>query len=392
MPDRRAVLSIALGGGMVLGRPAAGQPPTAARPVRLLVLGGTGHIGPYFVRAAVQRGHKVSVFSRGKNHPELPPDVEQLQGDRNSDLNSIKGRDWDAVLDLATYGPGWVRTLGKAMRDRVGHYTFISTISVYDNPAANRRTDENSPLLSYKGSADPYAVSEEGAWYGALKVLCEHEADRQFPGKTLILRPGYIGGPDDTHGILTYWIVRARKGGQMLAGGDPQAPVQYIDIRDLARWCIALVESRALGTYNAIGSSMPVKALISTALQGTSTAPPVWIPGKWLMARNDSPMWGTVLFWESNRGYLTGIDNARATARGLSTMPLRQTLEDTFDWYSHLPSDAQTELVTGYRKRPDGNGFMANTSSWSAYLAHESQALADWRAGPAAKSVSSQRN
>ena len=284
MPDRRAILSslIAAGGALVPSAPGVcwAAASGTASPLRLLILGGTGHIGPYFVRTAVQRGHKVTVFSRGKNPAELPSGVEQLQGDRNSDLASIKGRDWDAVLDLATYGPGWVRTLGEAMRGRVGHYTFISTISVYDNPAANLETDENSPLLAYKGDINPYTITDESQWYGALKVLCEGEANKQFSGKTLILRPGYIGGPDDTHGILTYWIVRTRKGGELLAGGDPETPVQYIDIRDLANWCIRLVEMRATETYNAICSAMPVKSLVSAALEDSSMAPATWVPGK----------------------------------------------------------------------------------------------------------------
>lgn len=137
-----------------------------------------------------------------------------MVGDRNADLNSIRGRDWDAVLDIATFGPGWVRTLGEALKGHVGHYTFISTVSVYDNPAANKITDETSSVLAYYGSADPYSmITAEGPDYGALKVLCEREAERQFPAHALIVRPGYVAGPGDTHAPLPYWVLRMQRGG-----------------------------------------------------------------------------------------------------------------------------------------------------------------------------------
>jgi 2'-hydroxyisoflavone reductase len=138
------------------------------------------------------------VFSRGRTPASLPANVETLIGDRNSDLDSIKNRDWDAVIDVATFGPGWVRSLGEALKGRVKHYTFISTVSVYDNPANNTETTEDSAVLAWHGDVDPFTITTEGEYYGAAKVLCEQEARKQFP-RTLILRPGSIGGPDDTH-------------------------------------------------------------------------------------------------------------------------------------------------------------------------------------------------
>src|SRR5690606_3255277 len=194
------------------------------------------------VRAAVARGHRVAVFSRGKRRAELPDAVERLTGDRNGDLEAIRGRDWDAVLDVPTFRPAWVRSIGEALGSRAGHYTFISTVSVYDKPAATGKTTEDRPVLEYKGIEDPYAVGDQaGAGFGALEVLCEREAERQFPGRTLVLRPGYVGGPGDRR-ALTYWAVRADKGGEMLAGGNPSAPVQYIDVRDLAEWTVRMIE------------------------------------------------------------------------------------------------------------------------------------------------------
>jgi nucleoside-diphosphate-sugar epimerase len=203
------VQAAAASGAFALDQSVA-APSADPTPLRVLILGGTGNIGPYHVRAAVARGHHVSVFSRGRSAAELPSGVEHLVGDRDGDLNSIHGRDWDAVLDIATFGPGWVRTLGEALKGRVGHYTFISTVSVYDNPAANKITDEASRVLAYQGSADPYSVIREGQDYGALKVLCEREAESQFPGAALVIRPGYIAGPGDTHPPLPYWLLRMR--------------------------------------------------------------------------------------------------------------------------------------------------------------------------------------
>src|SRR4029077_17529847 len=128
----------------------------ASKRLRILILGGTGNIGPYHVAAAVSRGHQVSIFSRGRTVTDLPKGVERLIGDRSGDWSAIQGRDWDEVIDIATFGPGWVRSLGEALQGHVAHYTFISTISVYDQPQKNSMTQETSPVLVYKGSADPY--------------------------------------------------------------------------------------------------------------------------------------------------------------------------------------------------------------------------------------------
>jgi 2'-hydroxyisoflavone reductase len=215
MSGRREFLvrAAAAGGVWVFG--ATGRATAAAprRALSILILGGTGSIGPYHVHAASERGHRVCVFSRGRSVADLPPGVERLIGDRNNDLRSIAERDWDAVLDIATFGPGWVRSLGQTLKGRVRHYTFVSTISVYDHPEANRTTRETSAVLPYRGSADPYLATTEGPDYGALKVLAEHEAEKQFPDRTLVLRPGYIAGPGDTHAPFPYWVLRVQRGG-----------------------------------------------------------------------------------------------------------------------------------------------------------------------------------
>jgi 2'-hydroxyisoflavone reductase len=384
MPNRRGFLTevIAAGGAVVFaGSGAAEQPHTASKGLRILILGGTGNIGPYHVRAAVQRGHHVSVFSRGRAAAEFPDGVEHLIGDRSDDLSSLRGRDWDAVLDIATFGPNWVRTLGEALRGRVGHYTFISTVSVYDSPAANRLTDETSRVLVYDAKADPYSnIEGESPDYGALKVLCEREAERQFPGRTLVVRPGYIAGPGDTHAPLPYWLLRMQRGGEVLAAGDPSTPVQFIDVRDLAEWIVRMIERHGAGLYNAVGPVPPTDLChVIDAARSTATAPPkvTWVPGSWLRTQKDSGLFSGLLFWEINRGALSGIGNARALAQGLTTRSLKVTLADTLRLLQTQPSP--TQVTAGYRPKA-GGGFERVQLTWTEYLQREKAVLAAWHA------------
>lgn len=389
MPNRREFLQRVAASGVLAWSTQTPAQETGSQDVaslRILILGGTGAIGPYHVQAAVARGHRVSVFSRGKTKAELPESVERLIGDRDGNLDAIRNRDWDAVLDIATFGPGWIRSLAEALGDRVKHYAFISTVSVYENPSASKLTPEDSPVLAYKGKADPYAtVTHVGDDYGALKALCEREAEKHFPGRTLVLRPGYIGGPGDNR-ALTYWAVRAAKGGEMLAGGDPETPVQYIDVRDLAEWAIRLAEKRAAGIYNAVGPVVPVTLgqIVETARNTFAPgAKMTWVPASWLNRRKDPEMWGTLLFWAQGVGDIMRMSNGRAVASGLKTRPVSTTLKDTLEWYRTQPAERQTALVTGFKRKPDGSGWTASEARWPDYLAHERQALADWRASAA---------
>lgn len=209
------------------------------------------------MRAAVARGHEVSVFNRGKSAADLPLDVERLVGDRTGDLVSIQNRDWDAVIDLQTYSPVWVRGLGEALAGRVKHYTFISTVMTYARSATE--IDETSPLMRHDGNVDPYQT-HPSRWqqYGSFKVVCEREAQAQFPGQTLVVRPGVISGPGDPTDHLAYCFARMRRGGEILAPGDSLSPIQFIDARDLAQWVLTMVEAADTGICNAVGSPMPM--------------------------------------------------------------------------------------------------------------------------------------
>ncbi|HEX7237338.1 MAG TPA: NAD-dependent epimerase/dehydratase family protein [Gammaproteobacteria bacterium] len=347
----------------------------------MLVLGGTGNIGPYHVRAAVARGHDVAVFSRGATAADLPAGVERLIGDRNGNLASIENRDWDAVIDIATYGPGWVRSLGEALRHRTRHYTFISTISVYDDPAANGETNEDSPVLAYEGSADPYSIVTEDEHYGALKILCEREAQQQFPGRTAVLRLGFVAGPDETHGVLSYWAARGKIGGEILAAGQRSTPVQYIDVRDLAEWTVRLAEGNVTGTFNVLTPRHGLDEIIESA--GTAAPEPAritWVPTQWLAARPNPETWGTVLFWETNEGVLTRISNARAVANGLTFRSPRTTLADTLAWYEREPEASKSTLNAGFRRDPNSGDFIQVRMPWPDFLTRERETLAAWHA------------
>src|SRR6202048_1604257 len=248
-------LSAATVTALGLGKLSAEKP---AKPLRILILGGTGFTGPYQVRYALSRGHKVTTFNRGKTHPgELPNDVEQLIGDRNGNLDALKNRQWDVVIDNPTTLPAWVRDAAQILKGNVDRYVFISTISVYADTSKPGVT-EDAPLAKYTG-ADAMKETRESliasnfALYGPLKALSEAEAEKWFPKKTLVIRPGLIVGPRDETDRFTYWPVRIDRGGEVLAPGDPGDPVQFIDGRDLAEWVIRMVEQRQTGIYNAAG-------------------------------------------------------------------------------------------------------------------------------------------
>src|SRR5438046_4630973 len=238
-------LSAATGGALAIGtRSATLFAEKSVKPLRILILGGTGFTGPYQVRYALNRGHKVTTFNRGKTHPgELPNEVEQLIGDRNGRLDALKNRQWDVAIDNPTTLPAWVRDAAQTLKGNVERYVFISTISVYGEVKSG--PDEAAPTEKYEG-ADPYKETLEamkaGGYktYGPLKALSEKEAEKWFPGKTLIIRPGLIVGPRDESDRFTSWPVRMHRGGEVLAPGKLQDPVQYIVGSDCEKWSIMM--------------------------------------------------------------------------------------------------------------------------------------------------------
>ena len=323
------------------------------KPLRILILGGTGFIGPYQVRYALSRGHKVTTFNRGKTHPgELPGEVEQLIGDRNGQLEALKDRQWDVVLDNPTTLPAWVRDAAQILKGNVDRYVFISTISVYAD--TSKGVDETAPLAKYDG-ADPFKETLEAMrasgykTYGPLKALSEQETEKWFPGKVLIIRPGLIVGPRDETDRFTYWPVRIDRGGDVLAPGMSNDPVQFIDARDLAEWTIRMVENRETGTYNATG---PAKSLgIGGMLDGikralNANAKFTWVPADFLKQQKVEA-WSDMPVWTGEESGMARASISRALAEGLMFRPLADTARDTLAWFQSQPPDRQAKMKAG---------------------------------------------
>jgi 2'-hydroxyisoflavone reductase len=351
-------LSAFAGGALGFGlRTAASAEEKAKKPLRLLILGGTGFTGPFQVRYALDRGHKVTVFNRGKTHPgELPKEVEQLIGDRNGQLDALKNRQWDVVIDNPTSVPVWVRDAAQILKGNVERYVFISTISVYAD-TSKPGVEESAPLAKYNGpdamkESRETIIASKYALYGPLKALSEQEAEKWFPKQTLIIRPGLIVGPRDETDRFTYWPVRLDRGGEVLAPGDPTDPVQFIDGRDLAEWVIRMVEQRQTGIYNATG---PDKTLgVGAMLEGIkaankSKANLTWVNTDFLAAQKVEP-WSDMPVWVPPRGEEGGmgrISIQRAVAKGLTFRPLADTARDTLAWFKSQPAERQAKLKAG---------------------------------------------
>ncbi len=323
------------------------------KPLRILILGGTGFTGPYQVRYALSRGHKVTTFNRGKTHPgELPGEVEQLIGDRNGNLDALKDRQWDIVIDNPTTLPAWVRDAAQILKGNVERYVFISTISVYGEPKTG--PDETALTEKYEGT-DPYKETLEamksGGYktYGPLKALSEREAEKWFSGKTLIIRPGLIVGPRDETDRFTYWPVRIDRDGEVLAPGSPDDPVQFIDARDLAEWTIRMVENRETGIYNATGPAKPLGIggmldEIKAALK--SNARFTWVTEDFLTQQKVQP-WSDMPVWTGRESGLARAKIDRAMSKGLTIRPLAETARDTLAWFKSLPQDRQSKMHAG---------------------------------------------
>src|SRR5262249_18985709 len=266
-----------------------------------------------------------------------------------------EGRDWDVCIDNPTSLPVWVRDAARVLKGRVGHYIFISTISVY--AANDKSADETASLVPYKGD-DPMAetiksLSANRRLYGTLTGVCETEARTQYgEAATTIIRPSLIVGPRDETDRFTYWPVRLARGGEILAPGDGSDPVQFIDVRDLAEWTIRVAEQRTTGVFNASGPAHPItmhQMLVEIA-QGVDVDPKiVWAPTSFLRA-NEVSAWRDMPVWIPGQDETFGFhrrDISRAIAEGLTWRPLPLTAADTLAWFRTLSSERQTKLRAG---------------------------------------------
>jgi 2'-hydroxyisoflavone reductase len=347
----------------------------ARAPLSILVIGGTGFTGPEQVEYALERGHRVTVINRNRTRPDFfkgkGQQVEQLVGDLNTDMSALKDRTFDAVLDIPTTAPYWVRNVAQYMKGRTKHYTFISTISVYaDNATAG--ADETAPTAPMPADVDPFTPdpSMRGRYYGQLKAFSEKFVRETYPD-SLIIRPGLIVGPLDPSDRFTYWPVRIDKGGEVMAPGAPTDPVQFIDARDLAEWTIKMIEAKETGTYNATGPDKPLtmaEMLYGIKAVTTAGAQFTWVPADFLAQQNVRG-WRDMPVWIAPSPATAGFSKrsvAKAVAKGLTFRPLAVTAKDTIDWAKTRTAEQQKALA---------EGRLAGMSA-----TREAEVLAAWRA------------
>jgi len=341
---RRHVLAASLAAGAL---PAGAQQPQAAapRPMHLLILGGTGFVGPHQVRYALSRGHKVTLFNRGRRPKDWPAEVEELTGDRDTnDYASLQGRRFDVCIDNPSAVPHWVRDAAAVLKGQVGHHLFVSTLSVYASNA-EPGADETAARERYSGD-DRYAetmasLRKNMALYGPLKAACEDEVLAQYgAAHCAIVRPGLIVGPGDETDRFTYWPLRVLRGGPTLV--PPRAdPVKFVDARDLAEWTVRLAEARATGAFNAMGPAAPLgMGEMLDTLRSALGAQAAWVEASadWLAKENVAP-WADLPVWLPGQGETAGFhrrSNARAVAAGLQFRPLADTARDTVAWWQSL--------------------------------------------------------
>lgn len=332
-------------------------------PRTILILGGTGHLGPHVVEAALAKGHTITLFNRGKTRPELFPNVEKLQGDRDGKLEALKGRTWDSVVDTSAYVPRIMKMSAELLAPSVKQYINISTISVYSQ-RDKVGADESAPL-----EVLPEPASEDvKKYYGALKALCEQAAEAAMPGRVANVRPGLIIGPGDWTGRFTHWPSRMAEGGEVLCPGDGSTPVQYIDGRDLAAWIVKLVEDGAVGTYNALGPERKItmrEVLEACNAAGGNKAQLTWVDAAFL-EKQEVGAWSEMPMWIDATGEWVGFgttSNARAVKAGLVFRPILETAKDTLAWLPSVPEDK--------RKRATSSGISREK---------EAKVLAAWKA------------
>jgi nucleoside-diphosphate-sugar epimerase len=319
-----------------------------AKPRTLLILGGTGFIGPHLTQEALRLGWTVTHFNRGKRDANGVPGVETLIGDRKGQLEALRGRKWDAAVDNTGYIPKFTKMSADLLAPNVGYCLYVSSISAYASFA--QPNDESSPT----GQLTDTQIEEiNGDTYGPMKALCERYSMEAFNGRASVVRPGYIVGPLDSSDRFTHWPRRASKGGEMLAPGTPKDPIQIIDVRDLTAWMMKLVGSRALGYFNAVSRprQFTMGDIITESLRASPKAGTkvTWVPEDFL-ARHWTPEELDLPPWSPLKGEYAGASltsSKRATDTGLRIRSMRDTVRDTLEWYQSLPADRQAKPRAG---------------------------------------------
>ena len=366
-PTRRDFVktAAAVGAGLALGGASACVSDTdsgdsaaiAPSSKRLLILGGTGFIGPNMVRYAVDRGHEVSIFTRGRSSAELPTAVERLVGDRNDDHAALEGRTWDVVLDNNAQDYRWVQTSTELLKDAAEQYIFVSSISAYDIEGfgwGNRDRILMEPIVdeSFKRISPPDGWEDgDDAGYGLMKTLGEDIAHAAFPDRTTIVRPGLIVGPGDRTDRFTYWPVRIDEGGEVLAPGNPLHANQIIDQRDLSEWIVRLAESGTTGDFHGVGPGYRLTMGEMLEQIGTVATNPfelTWVPEDFLEAHGVSP-WSDLPAWVPGDA-LMFVAFRKAVDAGLTYRPLTVTARDTLEWDKTRPPEERANRRFGWSR------------------------------------------
>lgn len=371
MKNRREFLKTAAvaGGALVTTRlPALAHTATVPpAPLKMLILGGTGFIGPHLVAQAVARGHQVTIFTRGRRDADLPNSVERLVGDRNGQLQALENRSWDVVVDDSATNPDWVRQSTTLLKGKVGRYLFTSSTGVY-YPYLTRPVDESMPVLTTL--SDPKDASMK---FGTDKAQCEAQVLSVFGDRGLIVRPSYIVGPGDTSNRFPYWPQRLAKGGDVLAPGKADDPVQMVDVRDLAAFFVTLLENGRGGIFNACGPAAPM--MVREFYRQAAAALNAKVNFVFVddYAFLDAHKIGDCVPWIMLRGNdygHTSAKNDKAMAAGLTFRPLAATVRDTLTWWN--------EVVPAQR-RTDANVATA-AGHFAIVPEQEAAALAAWKA------------
>lgn len=316
------------------------------RRLKILVLGGTAFLGPSVIHEARARGHEITLFNRGRTNADMFPDLERLVGDRDGQLEALKGRKWDVCLDNSGYIPRMVADSAGLLAPNIGQYIFISSISVYadfSKPGLN----EKSPVAVLTDEQVAAAKTQKditGENYGALKALCEQAAEKACPGRTCVIRPGLIVGPMDRTDRFTYWPVRVARGGEVLAPGAPGDVTQVIDVRDLAEFVVRCIEQKTMGVFNA--TSAPGELTMGELLDSCrrvsgSDATFTWADAAWL-EKKEVAAWSDMPVWVPLEGSEAGhpfIDVSRAIEAGLRYRPISETVRGTLDWWATVPQE-----------------------------------------------------
>lgn len=309
------------------------------KPLDILILGGTGFIGPHQVETALGRGHNVTIFNRGRTSPGMFPQLEKLLGDRDDDLSALKGRQWDAVIDNSGFVPRWVRQSTELLKGNVGHYLYLSSLSIYaDNTIIGQ--DESGEVQRLEDLNDE---NTSYANYGGMKAASEDYVRAAFPKASTLVRSGLVVGPGDPTDRFTYWPVRVHKGGEVLAPGTPKDPIQCIDVRDLALWAIKALEEHCSGTYNVTGPyhQLTMGEFLETVKNTTNAeAQFTWVPADFLREAKVSP-WTDLPLWvppdSGFRGFVQ-VDVSKAVEAGLTFRPMSVTVQDSLAWHRTMNS------------------------------------------------------